>query len=95
MCSRPGPGRHLPEVQRLAHHNLNAYGRVDKARHYLIRAAELADCSWAYVEAAQHYRRAAELSDTAAERHRLLLCSADALQSSGDYGGGPRRSPSR
>jgi DNA-binding CsgD family transcriptional regulator len=79
-------GQTLPEVQRLAHHNLNAYGRVDKARHYLIRAAELADCSWAYAEAAQHYRRAAELSDTAAERHRLLLCSADALQSSGAYG---------
>ena len=79
-------GQTLPEVQRLAHHNLNAYGRVDKARHYLIRAAELASCSWAYAEAAQHYRRAAELSDTAAERHRLLLCSADALQSTGAYG---------
>ena len=79
-------GRTLPEVQRLAHHNLNAYGRVDKARHYLIRAAELADCSWAYAEAAQHYRRAAELSYTAAERHRLLLRSADALQNAGAYG---------
>lgn len=78
-------GQTLPEVQRLAHHNLNAYGRVEKARHYLIRAAELADCSWAYDEAAQHYRRAAELADTAAERHRLLLCSADALQNSGHY----------
>ena len=79
-------GHTLPEVLRLAHHNLNAYGRVDKARHHLIGAAQLADRSWAYAEAAQHYRHAAELSGTAAERHRLLLCSADALQSSGDYG---------
>jgi DNA-binding CsgD family transcriptional regulator len=78
-------GHTLPEVLRLAHHNLNAYGRLDKARHHLIAAAELADCSWAYAEAAQHYRHAAELSGTAAERHRLLLCSADALQNSGDY----------
>ena len=79
-------GHTLPELLRLAHHNLNAYGRLDKARRHLIGAAELADRSWAYAEAAQHYRHAAELSGTAAERHRLLLCSADALQSSGDYG---------
>ncbi len=79
-------GQTLPEVQRLAHHNLNAYGRVARARHYLVLAAELADRSWAYGEAAQHYRRAAELSETAAERHSLLLRSADALQNSGDYG---------
>lgn len=79
-------GQTLPEVERLAHHNLNAYGRVAKARHFLVRAAELADRSWAYAEAAQHYRRASELCDTAAERHQLLLCSADCLQSSGDYG---------
>jgi DNA-binding CsgD family transcriptional regulator len=78
-------GHTLPEVLRLAHHNLNAYGRLDKARHHLIGAAELAQRSWAYAEAAQHYRHAAELSGTAAERHGLLLCSADALQSSGDY----------
>jgi DNA-binding CsgD family transcriptional regulator len=79
-------GHTLPEVLRLAHHNLNAYGRLGRARHHLIAAAELAARSWAYAEAAQHYRHAAELSGTAAERHRLLLCSADALQSSGDYG---------
>jgi DNA-binding CsgD family transcriptional regulator/tetratricopeptide (TPR) repeat protein len=79
-------GQTLAEVQRLAHHNLRAYGRVAKARHYLIQAAELAAHSWAYAEAAQHYRHAAELSDTATERHWLLMRSADALQSSGDYG---------
>ena len=78
-------GHTLSEVLRLAHHNLNAYGRVDRARQHLIGAAELAECSWAYAEAAQHYRSAAELAGTAAERHQLLLRSADALQSSGDY----------
>ena len=78
-------GHTLTDVLRLAHHNLNAYGRGDRARRYLIGAAELAQRSWAYAEAAQHYRHAAELSATAAERHGLLLCSADALQSSGDY----------
>ncbi len=78
-------GLTLPEVQLLAHHNLNAFGRVEKARTYLIRAAELADRSWAYTEAAQHYERAAELSQTANERHRLLLCAVDCLQSSGEY----------
>ena len=82
----PRSGDTLPEVQRLAHHNLNSYGRSDRARHYLIRAALLADRSWAYEEAARHFRRAGELSDTADERHRLLLCAADCLQSSGDYG---------
>ena len=85
-------GHTLTDVLRLAHHNLNAYGRGDRARHYLIGAAELAERSWAYAEAAQHYRNAAELSATAAERHRLMLCSADALQSSGDYAAA-RRSP--
>ena len=50
-------GHTLPEVLRLAHHNLNAYGRLDRARHHLIGAAELAECSWAYAEAAQHYRQ--------------------------------------
>ncbi len=82
----PRSGDTLPEVQRLAHHNLNCYGRSDRARHYLIRAARLADRSWAYEEAARHFRRAGELSDTADERHQLLLCAADCLQSSGDYG---------
>ncbi len=82
----PRSGDTLPEVQRLAHHNLNAYGRSDRARRYLIRAAQLADRSWAYEEAARHFRRAGELSDTADERHRLLLCAAECLQCTGDYG---------
>jgi DNA-binding CsgD family transcriptional regulator len=81
----PRAGDTLPEVERLAHHNLQAYGRTDQARRYLIRAAELAARSWAYVEAAGHYQRAGELSGTAVERHHLLLLAADCLQSSGAY----------
>jgi DNA-binding CsgD family transcriptional regulator len=78
-------GRTLPEVLALAHHTRHALGRVDKARHYLLEAAELAERSWAYIEAAQHYRSAASLSATVGERHRILLRSAGALQSSCDY----------
>ncbi len=76
-------GRTLPEVLALAHHMQLALGRVDKARHYLTEAAELAERTWAYAEAAQHYRSAAALCETASERHQLLLRSAEASQMAG------------
>lgn len=76
-------GRTLPEVLALAHHTQHALGRVDKARRYLIEAAELAAGTWAYAEAAKHYRNAAALAGTASERHRLLMRAAEALQSAG------------
>jgi DNA-binding CsgD family transcriptional regulator/tetratricopeptide (TPR) repeat protein len=76
-------GRTLPEVLALAHHTQHALGRVDKARRYLVEAAELAEGTWAYPEAAQHYRSAAALCDTASERHQLLLRAAQALRMAG------------
>ena len=78
-------GRSLPELEQLAHHALHAADRLERAKEYLIACAELADRSFAYLEAARHYQRAAGLAGAAAERHRLLLAAVDCLQSSGDY----------
>lgn len=78
-------GQSLPELSQLAYHTLHATGRTARARGYLEQCGRLAACSFAYLEAARLFERAADLADAAAERHRLQLLAADCLQSAGEY----------
>jgi DNA-binding CsgD family transcriptional regulator/tetratricopeptide (TPR) repeat protein len=65
-------------VQRLAYHYAAAHslGHADKAVHYLIEAAGLADRSLAHEDAARWWERAASLTLDAEERDGLLLDAA-------------------
>ncbi len=78
-------GGSLPEVQQLANHYRNAHGTTGKARYYLMRAAELSARALAYDEAARYYEQAAELADSAADRHTATLLAADCLQGAGRF----------
>jgi len=65
-------------VQRLAHHyaSAQALGHADRAVHYLIRSAQLADRSLAHRDAAGLFERAASLSTASEQQDHLRLAAA-------------------
>ena len=74
-------------VQQLAYHYSGAQtlGFADKAVHYLIRAAAIADRSLAHDDAARCFEQAAALSEAPEERARLLLAASRSHLLSGDF----------
>lgn len=83
--ARPSPG--LTGTQQLAHHFSHALGEAAsvKARHYLVRAGVLTERALAHEEAAEYFRRAAEMADDPVERHEALLRAVPCLVSAGRF----------
>ncbi len=76
-----------PPVRRLAHHYANArvLGHTDKALHYLLEAARLADSSLAHQEAGRWYEQAAGLSDEPEQRDLHRIQAAHSYLLGGDF----------
>jgi DNA-binding CsgD family transcriptional regulator len=74
-------------VQQLAYHYTGAHtlGFADKAVHYLMKAAGVADRSLAHEDAARSLNQAALLTKDAAERDTLLLAASRSHLLSGDF----------
>lgn len=86
LQARPAPG--LPEVRRLAYHFAHAHTLAEsreRTREYLLRAAALAEGSFAYDEAASHYEQVAELTDSPRERENSLQRVVDCQLRSGRF----------
>jgi DNA-binding CsgD family transcriptional regulator len=76
-----------PPVRRLAHHYASArvLGHGDKALHYLLEAARLADTSLAHEEAARWFEQGAELTDDPGGRDQHRLAAARSHLLGGDF----------
>ena len=76
-----------PPVRRLAHHYASArvLGHADKALHYLLEAARLAESSLAHEEAAGWFEQGAALTEDPAQQEIHLLAAAHSHLLGGDF----------